>query len=36
MKEIKGVARVKFLPGKEEGKRLTSQAMDIDCPRSMA
>ena len=30
MKEIKGIARVKFLPGKlEEWKRLTSQAMEI-------
>jgi len=30
MDEIKGIARVKFLPGKvEEWKRLTSQAMEI-------
>ena len=30
MKEIKGIARVKFLPGKvEEWKRLTEQAMEI-------
>ena len=30
MDEIKGIARVKFLPGKlEEWKRLTEQAMDI-------
>ena len=30
MKEIKGIARVKFLPGKlEEWQRLTEQAMDI-------
>lgn len=30
MQEIKGIARVKFLPGKlEEWKRLTSQAMEI-------
>ena len=30
MKEIKGFARVKFLPGKlEEWKRLTEQAMEI-------
>lgn len=30
MKEIKGIARVKFLPGKlEEWKRLTEQAMGI-------
>ena len=30
MKEIKGLARVKFLPGKlEEWKRLTEQAMEI-------
>ena len=30
MKEIKGIARVKFLPGKvEEWKRLTQQAMEI-------
>ena len=29
MQEIKGIARVKFLPGKrEEWKRLTEQAMD--------
>jgi len=30
MKEIKGIARVKFFPGKvEEWKRLTEQAMEI-------
>jgi len=30
MKEIKGIARVKFLPGKrEEWKRLTAEAMQI-------
>ncbi len=30
MEEIKGIARVKFLPGKvEEWKRLTEQAMEI-------
>ena len=30
MKEIKGIARVKFLPGKlEEWKRLTEQALEI-------
>jgi hypothetical protein len=30
MKEIKGVARVKFFPGKlEEWKRLTEQSMEI-------
>jgi quinol monooxygenase YgiN len=30
MKEIKGIARVKFLPGRvEEWKRLTEQAMEI-------
>ena len=30
MKEIKGIARVKFLPGKvEEWKRLTAEAMEI-------
>jgi hypothetical protein len=30
MKEIKGIARVKFLPGKrDEWKRLTEQAMHI-------
>ena len=30
MKEIKGIARVKFLPGKrEEWKRLTEQAMHV-------
>ena len=30
MQEIKGIARVKFLPGKvEEWKRLTEQAMEI-------
>src|SRR5678815_870594 len=30
LKEIKGIARVKFLPGKlEEWKRLTEQAMEI-------
>jgi quinol monooxygenase YgiN len=30
MKEIKGIARVKFLPGKrEEWKRLTERAMEI-------
>ncbi len=30
MREIKGIARVKFLPGKlEEWKRLTEQAMEI-------
>lgn len=30
MKEIKGIARVKFLPGKlEEWKRLTEEAMHI-------
>ena len=30
MKEIKGIARVKFLPGKlEEWKRLTAEAMHI-------
>ena len=30
MNEIKGIARVKFLPGKvEEWKRLTEQAMEI-------
>jgi quinol monooxygenase YgiN len=30
MNEIKGIARVKFLPGKlEEWKRLTAQAMEI-------
>jgi hypothetical protein len=30
MKEIKGIARVKFLPGKlEESKRLTVEAMRI-------
>ena len=30
MKEIKGIARVKFLPGKlEEWKRLTEQALQI-------
>lgn len=30
MNEIKGIARVKFLPGKlDEWKRLTSQAMEI-------
>ena len=30
MQEIKGIARVKFLPGKlEEWKRLTDQAMEI-------
>ena len=30
MKEIKGIARVKFLPGKlDEWKRLTEQAMEI-------
>ena len=30
MKEIKGIARTKFLPGKlEEWKRLTEQAMEI-------
>jgi hypothetical protein len=30
VKEIKGIARVRFLPGKvEEGKRLTEQAMEI-------
>ena len=30
MKEIKGIARVKFLPGKlEEWKRLTAEAMNI-------
>jgi hypothetical protein len=29
-KEIKGIARVKFLPGKlEDWKRLTEQAMEI-------
>jgi quinol monooxygenase YgiN len=30
MKEIKGIARVKFFPGKvDEWKRLTEQAMEI-------
>lgn len=30
MNEIKGIARVKFLPGKvEEWKRLTAEAMEI-------
>ena len=34
MQEIKGIARVKFLPGKlGEWKRLTEQAMEIVRPR---
>ena len=34
MHEIKGIARVKFHPGKvEEWKRLTEEAMEIGCGR---